>query len=200
MPIKNLLNEVQATLEQRKQDYGSQTDCFETIAEFWNVYLKTKKNAELKPHDVAAMMSLLKQARILGSENPTKDCFLDKIGYTALEYELRCDLTIPSKQNISKHDKTLKWLEARLTAAQDDFAKCKKNLMIEIITAIASAIGFGCHFGLNLNYMNLFAFCIYSLITSLLFGVVGYLSNNKSLLISQIGWGGIAIIGIIKNI
>ena len=76
----------------------------------------------------------------------------------------------------------------------------KERYKIEILTTVANLIGFGCHFLLNLQYINLLTFAICSLFTSLLFGIVGFYSKNRALLLGQIGWGGIAIAGIVKNI
>lgn len=75
----------------------------------------------------------------------------------------------------------------------------KRRFQIEFTTAIGSLLGFGCHFGLNLHYINLLTFCILSVVTSLCFALVGILTKNRSLLISQAGWIAIAILGICKN-
>ena len=69
----------------RQQSYGDAEDNFAVIAAYWNVYLGTDKldvndKARLKPHDVAAMMALMKVARIHNS--PWKlDNWDDLAGY-----------------------------------------------------------------------------------------------------------------------
>ena len=69
----------------REQDYGTPEDSFEMIGKLWTVYLDyaTKIDAE----DVAAMMALLKIARI--SENPEHmDSWVDLAGYAACGGEI----------------------------------------------------------------------------------------------------------------
>ena len=70
---------------QREQDYGTPEDSFRKIGNLWTVYLNyaTKIDAE----DVAAMMALLKIARI--SENPQHmDSWVDGCGYFACGGEI----------------------------------------------------------------------------------------------------------------
>ena len=62
----------------REQDYGTPEDSFEMIGKLWTVYLDYAK--KIDAHDVAAMMALLKIARI--SENPQHmDSWVDGCGY-----------------------------------------------------------------------------------------------------------------------
>ena len=64
---------------QREQDYGSPENNFETIAKFWNTYIKASKSwvkvlPDLNAKDVAVMMALLKIARIAGgTKQPCAD-------------------------------------------------------------------------------------------------------------------------------
>jgi hypothetical protein len=97
---KDLLEETIEILEQREGDHGSKAACFETIAAFWNGYLKGKglihsnlkddiTEAELvTPLDVALMMDLLKTARIISGDRFHKDHYLDKLGYSSIAGEL----------------------------------------------------------------------------------------------------------------
>lgn len=56
---------------QREQDYGSPGDNFETIGLLWSTYLRQAVGVDMavnaiRGEDVAAMMALLKIARIAG--------------------------------------------------------------------------------------------------------------------------------------
>ena len=67
----------------RAADHGDMEDNFATIAEFWSTYL----GLEVQPHDVAAMMMLLKIARI--RQNPVHlDNWTDGAGYSACGGEI----------------------------------------------------------------------------------------------------------------
>lgn len=69
----------------REQDYGTPEDSFEMISKLWTVYLDYAK--KIDAHDVAAMMALLKIARI--SENPQHmDNWVDGCGYLACGGEI----------------------------------------------------------------------------------------------------------------
>ena len=67
----------------RAADHGDMEDNFATIAEFWSRYL----NADVTPHDVAAMMVLLKIARIR-SNAAHQDNWIDAAGYAACGGEI----------------------------------------------------------------------------------------------------------------
>ena len=67
----------------RAADHGDMEDNFATIAQFWSVYL----GAPVAAHDVAAMMVLLKIARI--RSNPAHpDNWVDGAGYAACGGEI----------------------------------------------------------------------------------------------------------------
>ncbi len=79
---------------QRETDYGTPEDNFETIGLLWGTYLRAA-HPRLKmvfaingvtPKDVAAMMSLLKIARIATGDTP--DSFVDLAGYAACGGEI----------------------------------------------------------------------------------------------------------------
>lgn len=77
---------------EREQDYGSPERNFALIAAFWEVYLKkccVAPGAEctVNPEDVAAMMALLKIARI-ASWHGGEDSWVDLAGYAACGGEL----------------------------------------------------------------------------------------------------------------
>lgn len=86
----------------REQDYGSPENNFRTIAEMWATYLSAApcmydeeigeplktKTVVLDPYDVAAMLALLKIARI-ASGHAKEDNWIDLAGYAACGGELQ---------------------------------------------------------------------------------------------------------------
>lgn len=86
MNRKQCLEAAQACVLKNRDDiYGSPEDSFAQIAALWSAYLGTDART-LEPHDVAAMMALLKIARICG--NPTHaDSWVDLAGYAACGVE-----------------------------------------------------------------------------------------------------------------
>lgn len=69
----------------RQADHGRPEDTFARIAGLWNAYLG--EWADLQPHDAAAMMVLLKTARIRANPQHT-DNWVDIAGYAACGAEL----------------------------------------------------------------------------------------------------------------
>ena len=71
---------------QREQDYGTPEDNFKTIAELWEAYLNKActrgVNVRVEAKDVAAMMALLKIARIAAGGGKA-DSWIDLAGYAA---------------------------------------------------------------------------------------------------------------------
>lgn len=68
----------------RNSNYGEPENNFQTIADFWNIYLKTNK---ITTEDVGNMMVLFKMARIM--EGHTTDSYIDIAGYIACSCECR---------------------------------------------------------------------------------------------------------------
>ena len=68
----------------REQDYGAPERNFARIADLWNAYMGWEF---CKPTDVAAMLALLKIARIR-SGNAKDDNWIDLAGYAACGGEL----------------------------------------------------------------------------------------------------------------
>ena len=69
----------------RDYDYGTPEDSFQKIGTFWTAYLNCA--VKIDAEDVAAMMALLKIARI--SENPQHmDSWVDLAGYAACGGEI----------------------------------------------------------------------------------------------------------------
>ena len=72
----------------RDQDHGSPENNFGTIANLWIDYLSAKENVlDIRPHDVAAMLGLLKIARIATGHGKA-DNWVDLAGYAACGGEL----------------------------------------------------------------------------------------------------------------
>ena len=70
---------------QREQDYGTPEDSFEMIGKLWTVYLDYA--TKIDAHDVAAMMALLKIARIAKSPDHM-DSWCDLAGYASCGGEI----------------------------------------------------------------------------------------------------------------
>lgn len=70
----------------RQSDYGTPERSFETIAGFWNGYL-SRVDGDLTGKDVAAMLILLKVARIAGGKKKD-DNWVDIAGYAACGGEI----------------------------------------------------------------------------------------------------------------
>ena len=83
---KRVLSEAERCVcGQREQDYGEPEDSFQKIGTFWTAYLNYA--VKIDAEDVAAMMALLKIARI--SENPQHmDSWVDGCGYLACGGEI----------------------------------------------------------------------------------------------------------------
>ena len=71
----------------REQDYGSPEQNFKTISMLWSVYLQRTPRSYISEVDVAAMLALLKIARI-GSGNAKSDNWIDLAGYAACGGEI----------------------------------------------------------------------------------------------------------------
>jgi len=68
----------------RQKDYGDKVDNHNNIARLWSAYLDT----DIKAHDVAIMMALLKMARTkLGAVS--KDTYIDMAEYSAIAGEIK---------------------------------------------------------------------------------------------------------------
>lgn len=74
----------------RDRQYGNPEDSFRCIAEFWNNYIRcrTGYDVHLEPSDTAAMLALLKIARIAGGQ-VKDDNWIDLAGYAACGGEVQ---------------------------------------------------------------------------------------------------------------
>ena len=82
----------------REQDYGSPESNFATIAALWNAYFKGKSDCcvagnLVNPVDVAAMLALLKIARI-ASGHAKEDNWVDLAGYAACGGEIETEVQL----------------------------------------------------------------------------------------------------------
>ena len=83
-----LLHEaIEITTSDRSTNYGEPEDNFRTIADYWMIYLRSRGlRVGLEPYDVAAMMDLVKTARLAVSPSK-RDHWLDKAGYAACGWD-----------------------------------------------------------------------------------------------------------------
>ena len=81
-------NALKCVCGDREQNYGAPEDNFQRIAYMWTAYLGAGKlMISITPKDVAAMLALLKIARI-GSGHAKADNWIDLAGYAACGGEL----------------------------------------------------------------------------------------------------------------
>lgn len=88
-PARDMLLETAQSLisGSRATEYGSAYSNFLTVSDMWTAYLQKKDTETLSPHDVAALMILLKVAR-LASNPKSWDSWVDIAGYAALGAEV----------------------------------------------------------------------------------------------------------------
>jgi len=85
MITKEFLSEaIRLSGTDRQKDYGDKVDNHNNIARLWSAYL----DIDIKAHDVAIMMALLKMARTkLGAVS--KDTYIDMAAYSAIAGEIK---------------------------------------------------------------------------------------------------------------
>lgn len=90
MSAQVILNDANKCISTERQDqYGSPEDSFQTIADYWNVYLgKRGVDYKISACDVAHLMGLLKVARMDGQKYHP-DNYVDACGYFALGAQMR---------------------------------------------------------------------------------------------------------------
>jgi hypothetical protein len=100
MTRNQLLNMALTTVTEERQDpYGEPEDSFGTIASFWSAYLAARRcGSDLGPFDVAAMMALLKLARIAHSGGTHVDSWIDLAGYAGCGAETAPLKNDPARQ------------------------------------------------------------------------------------------------------
>lgn len=79
----------------REETYGGPEQSFGTIADLWSVYL----GRAVAPHDVAALLALLKLARLKHSGGQHRDSWVDLAGYAACGAECALGYNAPQGEN-----------------------------------------------------------------------------------------------------
>lgn len=124
----------------RRKTYGMPEDNFQRIATMWNAYLNISgRDAAITPIDVAAMMRLMKEARLV--ETPGHlDSFIDIVGYALCGAETARVEHTP--QPVHTSDDALKQrnqeLELALENAKQRIIELKR---VEFDPALASISG-----------------------------------------------------------
>lgn len=98
---RQLLLDAADTIDGDRNDtYGGPESSFKAIATMWSAYLESRGFCQhrpfadrenppiIYPHDVAAMMAMLKIARIATTSGKHKDSWLDLAGYAACGWEV----------------------------------------------------------------------------------------------------------------
>jgi hypothetical protein len=77
----------------RQADYGHPLENHQRIAAFWTVRLRDKlaPRQVIEPHEVAAMMRLVKEARLMQTIGH-EDSLVDLSGYVDVEWEIHREL------------------------------------------------------------------------------------------------------------
>lgn len=85
MPLRiEVLEEAQHLItNDRNEDYGDPSSNFRCIADMWSAYLDHR----IEPHDVAALMILVKLSRVQSSPGK-RDSWVDIAGYAGLGAEV----------------------------------------------------------------------------------------------------------------
>ena len=81
---KLLEKAISIVCEDRNQQYGAPEDNFARIANLWTAYM----GKIVTPVDVAAMLALLKLARIKATNGQSSDSWVDLAGYAACGSEI----------------------------------------------------------------------------------------------------------------
>ena len=77
--------------EQKNEEYGNYKENFHILGMLWSVILKNKLKEDVKPHEVANCMVMLKLMRV--AENYKKDSYLDASIYLDMAKELHKEST-----------------------------------------------------------------------------------------------------------
>jgi len=75
--------------EQKTKEYGDYRENFHILSMLWSVILKNKLKEDIKPHEVANCMVMLKLMRV--AENYKQDSYLDASIYLDMAKELHKD-------------------------------------------------------------------------------------------------------------
>ena len=75
--------------DQKTKEYGDYRENFHILGMLWSVILKNKLKEDIKPHEVANCMVMLKLMRV--AENYKQDSYLDASIYLDMAKELHKD-------------------------------------------------------------------------------------------------------------
>lgn len=98
----------ECVMKDRNASYGEPEDNFKNIADYWGTYLASigliGRSDRIRPMDVAAMMTLVKLARLATSPQ-NKDNWVDGAGYMVCGVEVATEPNVTlkgKKTNIGK--------------------------------------------------------------------------------------------------
>lgn len=87
MTTINLEEQIKQKLrEQKDKEYGNYEENFHILSMLWSVILKNKLKEDIKPHEVANCMVMLKLMRV--AENYKQDSYLDASIYLDMAKQL----------------------------------------------------------------------------------------------------------------
>jgi len=93
-----LKSALEAVTTSRNQSYGEPQDDFACTSELWDSYItrliQVRGFVNLQPHDISAMMILLKISRLANSPGET-DHWVDIAGYAAIGSECADEIDTP---------------------------------------------------------------------------------------------------------
>ena len=116
----------------RQDDYGTPENNFSRIADLWRAYLGSKPAASINAVDVAAMLALLKIARI-ASGHGKSDNWIDLAGYAACGGELQT-ATPPSEED-PEATETESWLKQALDTSIESLSSILKDSVMRAFEA-----------------------------------------------------------------
>ena len=89
----------------RQAEYGHPLDNHERIAAFWTVRLrdKLKDGERIEPHDAAACMRLVKEARLMQTPGH-EDSLTDIAGYADVEHQIHEEGKRRANHDVRRHE------------------------------------------------------------------------------------------------
>lgn len=135
MTRKEILETAESIVNgEREEHYGTPENNFRTIGKLWEAYLGAQYmgRIEFEPHDVAAMLALLKIARIAGGQ-AKDDNWVDLAGYAACGGELQSGTANLKKMQQDLNDELMEVASTSATtaaqAARDTWPELKPKVV-----------------------------------------------------------------------
>lgn len=131
MTRKEILETAESIVNgEREEQYGTPENNFRTIGKLWEAYLGAQYmgRIEFEPHDVAAMLALLKIARIAGGQ-AKDDNWVDLAGYAACGGELQSGTVDLEKMRQDLNDEPMKVASTAAQAARDTWPELKPKVV-----------------------------------------------------------------------